>query len=189
MSEDKCEFKAAYGFGLVAETAISKWIQRRGSIVLPVYEKETDGKSTPRAFSATRNLIAPDMLVFSKGAAIWVEVKHKTAFAWHRNSSKWTTGIDRHCFRDYIELRKRTEFKMYLLFLQGSGTAKDTPEGMNSPTGLFGGEILYLVKNIHHESDRCGRHGMVYWTPEILTKIATLEEIFNESPNAEIETI
>jgi hypothetical protein len=177
MSEVSRCFDQQYSFGFIAESAIAKWLQSRGAIILPVYEKMVDDKIGPRVFSAERNYVAPDMLVYSHGKFKWIEVKHKSAFSWYHIGCCWVTGIDQHHFRDYLDLRKALNTPVWLLFLHEYGVAKDTPTGMVSPTGLFGDELLVLAAKINHVSERYGRHGMVYWKHTDLRKVATLRDV------------
>ena len=69
-----------------------------------------------------------------------------------------------------------TQFPLWLMFLQGDGIAKDTPEGKVSPTGLYGQKIEVLKKCVDHTSEKYAK-GMVYWTYSVLKLHATLEEI------------
>ena len=172
-------FQQSLSRGKIGESAISTWLNRRGFNCLPVYEKEiSDGKG-PTLFCASGDqLVLPDILAFKDKEVYWVEAKHKTAFTWHRITSRWVTGID---FRHYEEYRKvqalNPHWEIWLFFLHQKGTAKDTPDGLVSPSGLFGHRLNYLSENENHRHDNWGNRGMVYWAHETLKKIADIEEV------------
>lgn len=164
--------------GFIGESLISRWFQSRGYSVLPAYDVEQNSGKGPRLFvSDGRQLISPDMLVFKSDKILWVEAKHKSAFTWHRMSETWQTGIDRRHWGDYLKVAEVAPFPVWILFLQRDGVAKDTPKGMTSPTGLFGNEISELLKSIHHEHEKHGPTGMVYWTRQALLKVADLKDV------------
>jgi hypothetical protein len=159
--------------GRAGESLIALWLVRRGFDVLPAYEIENSAYKGPRLFSARGNLVAPDLLAFRlfQGApdVRWCEAKSKAAFTWHRLSETYQDGIDKHYWVDYLALRDRMPWPLWLLFLHGPGqVAKDNPEDMIPPIGLFGGEVQRLAGCIHHESDKWGKGGMVYWTADDL---------------------
>jgi hypothetical protein len=172
--------------GKVGESLIANWLKRRGYNVLPAYEIAEPEFKGPRILSARGDLVAPDLLAFNfdapKTPVLWCEAKGKAAFTWHRISSSYQDGIDKQHWLDYLELRRRTPWDLWLLFLHApGGLAKDNPPGMVPPSGLFGGEILRLAERIDHESDRWGKGGMVYWRCSDLTvngkPLATYDEV------------
>lgn len=158
--------------GKIGESYIAKWLQNKGCNILPVYEKEINEGKGPTLFKADRTtVICPDMLCFKNNSIFWVEAKHKTAFSWHRKTKRWVTGIDLNHYTSYLEVANNLiGWPVVLMFLHKDGTAKDTPEGMVSPTGLYGGDIRFLSKNENHRHSNWGRHGMVYWNINSLMK-------------------
>jgi len=109
---------------------------------------------------------------------LWIEAKHKTAFTWHRISKKWVTGIDLNHYRHYQRVATSLSgWPVYLMFLHKTGIAKDTPVGLISPSGLFGEELNFLSQHENHRHQNWGKHGMVYWSSEILKKYVDLETI------------
>ena len=168
--------------GLAGESVIARWMIGRGWTILPAYEKiEMDFKG-PRILSASGELIAPDMLAFKfdgdGGQVHWIEAKTKAAFTWHRKTSSYQDGIDKRCWEDYIKVYRLAPWPVWLMFLHGPGhVAKDNPEGMIPPIGLFGNTLDKLANCIDHPSDKWGPSGMVYWRAASLRKIATWEEI------------
>ena len=169
-------FEKSLEFGKTGESAIAEFLKRRGFNILPVYEKIDNENKGPTLFMADgSSIIAPDMLVFGNGKTIWIEAKHKTAFTWHRITQRWVTGIDRHHYHQYLKIAEASEWPVWLLFLHKNGSAKDTPPGFQSPTGLFGNEIFKLSKSINHTSRNWGKNGMVYWWHESLIFLAGAE--------------
>jgi len=175
-------FKEKLAVGKIGESLIAKWFISKDYNVLPVYEKEINEGKGPVLFSSTlKNLICPDMLVFKDKKVFWIEAKHKSAFSWHRITKEWVTGIDLHHYEDYLEVANTLcGWPVYLLFLHESGKAKDTPEGMETPTGLFGENLNKLATCEHHRHDNWGKYGMVYWSVSSLKKYCSLEKFFQE---------
>jgi len=150
--------------------------------VFPAYEIVEPEYKGPRIFSVEGDLVAPDLFLFNRERAFFAEVKSKAAFTWHRLTRSYQDGIDRRHWMDYLKLRHRMPWPLWLLFLHApGGEAKDNPKGMIPPSGLFGGEVLPLARCIDHESDRWGSGGMVYWRCEDLMiagkPFATYEEV------------
>ena len=171
-------FATALKFGKTGESAIAGFMKRRGFHVLPVYEKlDTDYKGPALYLAGGGSVVAPDMLVFGQGKTFWIEAKHKSAFTWHRITQRWVTGIDAHHFEQYMKVAAVSPWPVWLMFLHGRGTAKDTPGGMIPPCGLFGNDLTFLAKNINHRHENWGKHGMVYWAHEKLKKIADWESL------------
>lgn len=171
-------FATQLSTGLIGESHVARWLNRGGWHVLPAYEKELNSGKGPRFYTATRGpLVTPDMLIIRDTDIRWVECKAKNAFAWHRNSEAWTTGIDHHHWEQYLLVRETVPFPLWLFFIQKRGVAKDTPEGMVSPSGLFGQEILILKDCVDHEWFWPGGKGMVYWKIDSLKKLAELDNV------------
>ena len=168
-------FEQTLAEGRVGESDVARWFISRGWGVLPAYEKEFNDHKGPRVFSASGQIVAPDMLVFKRGKVFWVEAKNKSAFTYHRKSGHWVTGVDQHHFDDYLRIADISGWPIWLMFVQRPGTAKDSPP--DCPTGLFGGDISDLAISIHHAHKNGGPHGMVYWAVPPLKKICSLMEI------------
>lgn len=171
-SECAVSFSERLQTGLLGEGEIARWFNDKGYAVLPAYEVEMNNGKGPRIFTAEGSLISPDLLVFNSRKVFWIEAKTKSAFTWHRASQTWQTGIDRKHWSHYLQVAQRTPWPVWILFLHRPGSiAKDTPEGMTSPCGLFGNTIEKLNANIHHEHENHGPSGMVYWTIGALRKL------------------
>lgn len=175
------EFNLAFSFGRIGEQVIARFLMERGWCILPVYEAELDDRDKvgcgPRIFGDGMKLIAPDFLTFKMKNMLWVEAKRKTHFAWYRKEQCWTTGIDRRCFDDYLGIRRRFDFPLWVLFLHESAepSAEDRRRECPAecPTGLFGQEIEKLADEGKTRSFRNRR--MIYWPVCELWRIASLE--------------
>lgn len=163
-------FADTLNYGKIGESRIATWLKSCGYSVLPVYNVEVQSGKGPRLFTPTTQLIAPDLFVFSAAGAYWVEVKHKSAFSWHRNSEKWVTGIDLCHYLDYCKIAEFSPFPVKLIFLHDGGQAKGSPP--NSPVGLFGNDLSYLQRHENHRSLNWGKSGMVYWAVDDLIRYA-----------------
>jgi hypothetical protein len=171
-------FAEQLGRGLIGEGEISRWFISKGYSVLPAYEVEVNHGKGPRMFSAQGAFISPDLLVFNSQKVFWCEAKTKSAFTWHRSSLTWQTGIDRRHWHHYLDVAFIAPFPVWILFFHRPGNqAKDTPEGLVSPCGLFGNEIGKLRETIHHEHENHGPSGMVYWTLESLRKLSDYNSV------------
>jgi len=166
------KFEAALAFGQAGELTVSQWLQRRGHMVFPAYEKEGGDFKGPQLFAASGDLVLPDLLAFRDGTAIWFEVKRKTCFTWHRISNRWVTGIDQHHYAHYQEVAERTAFPVWLIFYHPESTPdkRDLEHGCPSkcPAGLFGNNIEVLRDRENHRHANWGKNGMVYWSSENL---------------------
>jgi hypothetical protein len=170
-------FQYQLGFGKIAESAIAKYlIEEKGYAILPVYEIEHPNRKGPRLSSGGDELRAPDMLAFRDDKTLWIEAKHKTAFTWHRKTSKWVTGIDMSCYQDYLKINERIHHPVWLMFLHCSSTpdTRDLRHGCPNrcPVGLYGNTLDYLHSRVNHTFRGYGHGGMVYWAESKLHKIA-----------------
>jgi len=169
-------FQEDLHFGKAGERTVSQWLQSRGHMVFPAYEKEGSDFKGPQLFSVSGDLVLPDLLAMKGGKAIWFEVKRKSCFTWHRISNTWVTGIDLHHYNQYQEVAARTAFPVWLVFLHPSEKPEvgDIAHGcpVSCPKGLFGNEIEVLAQNESHRHKNWGRHGMVYWARDSLLKLA-----------------
>lgn len=172
------KFAAQLQWGQKGEKLIAEYLCGRHKLaVMPVYDVQIQSGKGPQVFTADASYAAPDALLFNSQVARWVECKQKTSFTWHRNTQRFTTGIDANHFQDYLKVKEISPWPLWLMFLQGEGEAKDTPQGKVAPSGLYGGEIDYLKDNVNHTHANWGRHGMVYWAEETLHKIDSLKNM------------
>jgi hypothetical protein len=178
-------------FGTKGEEVIAKWFGSKGYMILPTSQIETI-KNGPRIFSATAQVVSPDLIVFDNKEMRWIEAKTKSHFAWYRIGQRWTTGIDLKYYNEYLNLAKSSPSPVWLMFLHISDTPSVEDLNMNCPktcpAGLFGDDILSLDGKIDHKYDTSGQRtragnlyggsgGMVYWCVSSLKKLATLEEV------------
>ena len=185
------QFERRLSQGRAVESLIAQFLMRQHYLIFPAYEIIQHEHKGPRVFSAESELVAPDLLVFrfwgEKKRVFWAEAKSKEAFTWHRISQTYQDGIDKRHWLDYLELRRRMPWDLWLLFLHApGGVAKDNPEGMVPPSGLFGGEIQQLARCVDHEADNYGKGGMVYWRcADLMPKgrpIASYEDVARGQP-------
>lgn len=167
--------------GRLGEGAISRWLQSRGHMVFPAYDIEHGTGKGPQLFSASGDLVLPDLLTFRGGKILWFEAKKKTCFSWHRMTQRWTTGIDLRHYGEYQEVAARTGLPVWLLFFHPDGVPSDSDLAFGCPkecpTGLFGGDLANLTACENHRSDRHGRSGMVYWAASSLGYLADSWEL------------
>ena len=178
MARNSTSFKDtwAWQFGDVGQRAIAEWLRvKKGWTILPIYDIESPDGKGPRLFLPDGALITPDILAYLRQRVWWIEAKHKTTFSWYRKDRVWTTGIDTRHYEQYLRVREHSPWPIWLLFLH-SQAIYDADAGRNSPTGLFGNEILTLQQCVSHRSDRYAR-GMIYWTIGKLQHLATLAEV------------
>lgn len=186
-------FAHALAFGQVGESLISRWLQSRGHLVFPAYEKEISTGKGPQLFSAAGSYVLPDLLVFRRDGVCWIEAKHKSCFTWHRRTGAWTTGIDLRHYAEYQQVAARTGTPCWILFWHPSNRPhqRDIQAGSpaHCPTGLFGGDLATLVKRENHRSPSFdasrdgvighGRSGMVYWAVDDLKLLAGPSDILS----------
>jgi len=184
-------FAEKLAVGKVGESLIARYMMSRGHAVLPVYEIEKSSGKGPQLFDHKNGFVAPDMLVFTIDGAMFIEAKHKSVFTWHRITGQWTTGIDMRHYGDYLQVAKRTQLPVWLMFYhrEEMPDPRDLQHGCPPvcPTGLFGGELFGLVIKENHRSQPFdnsrvgfighGKSGMVYWTEKALKKIASKEDV------------
>mgnify|MGYP001191822364 FL=1 len=165
-------FAESLGMGKIGESYIAKYFLNKGYAVLPIYEKEICEGKGPAVFFSDKEIIGTDMMIFKHEKVYWIEAKHKTAFSWHRLSGRWVTGIDLRHYEHYQEIMKRTAWPVWLIFCHRGGQAKDSPA--ESPKGLFGNDLSFLVENENHRHDNWGKSGMVYWAIDKLKFLGEL---------------
>jgi hypothetical protein len=171
-------FRDELAFGKVGESKIANWLRYgRRFCVMPVYEIGENQYKGPQLFTPEGELIAPDIFCFNKERAVWVEAKHKTVFSWHRNSKRWVTGIDLHHYEHYLKSLACSRWPVWLLFYHANGLTHE--HDGRSPTGLFGGDLRNLRDNENHRHENWGKCGMVYWSHDVLKRLATCEEVEN----------
>lgn len=176
-------FEHRLAFGKVAESKIANWLRHVvGRTVMPVYEIELNTGKGPQIFAPECGYVAPDLFIPNgKDGAFWAEAKHKSVFTWYRIKERWVTGIDLHHYDDYLAVRERYGWPLWLVFLHESDVPSEEDQRWlcpdSCPTGLYGGEILELSECESHRSPNWGQHGMVYWAHENLRLLAPLDTV------------
>lgn len=165
-------FAEALKIGQTGESIISKWIQRKGFSVMPVYEESYNKYKGPMVFTTSGGLVAPDMFVFNDKRAFWIEAKNKSAFSWYRKKERWTTGIDTRHFNDYVSIAESSSIPILLTFIQHNGIAKG--DEVQGPTGLYWHTVRWLKTHMSHTHDS---PPMIYWAEKTLKFVCTLEQL------------
>jgi len=167
--------------GQLGESLIAKWLQGRGHAVFPAYQIEHQTGKGPQLFTASGDLVLPDLLAFQSGRIQWVEAKHKTCFTWHRLTKRWVTGIDLRHYQEYRRVASRTSLPVWLMFWHPNAQPDRRDVEYNCPqscpVGLFGNDLSILTSCENHRSDKWGRSGMVYWAHKNLRLIASVNEV------------
>jgi hypothetical protein len=174
-------FEQALTQGKAGESLLSKWLQNRGHDVFPAYKVEMEAAKGPQLFTRDGQFVLPDFLAFRDGKAIWFEAKTKSRFTWHRQSERWTTGLDLRHYKEYLQVSERTRLPVVLLFWHpcGNPSPADLNHGCPAacPTGLFSGQLNILRTRYSHISNKWGNSGMIYWDVSALHKIAERAEV------------
>jgi Holliday junction resolvase-like predicted endonuclease len=167
--------------GRFGENVVAYWLQSRGNSVVPLRDIETGDIFKGPRMTGPEGIegACTDWLCTNRVKTVFIEVKTKRAFSWHRLRADWVTGIDQHYAEHYMMQRKNSSIPMWLLFLHLYPTPSDSDREHGCPdqcpTGLYGQEILVLANDIHHTSPNWGKGGMVYWSFPPLLKLETLE--------------
>ena len=174
-------FMQALDYGLTAEQYLWTWLNTQGFTVIPAYAVAQNAGKGPRCFAPNGvELITPDILALHPGKGTrWIDAKAKASATWHRNSATWQTGFDTHSLLAYHDVQTLTAIPVYIFFLHSeTGIAKDTPEGMVGPAGLYCQTLHWLLANADHSfptSKSSG--GMHYWRVNKLIKLADYTDI------------
>jgi len=180
------DFAATLQRGLLGESLISRWLIRRGCVVVPAYSVEVGTGKGPRVFAPQGPLVAPDLAVFKAGRVSWIEAKHKTAFSWRRShpGPRWETGIDLPHWLDYGRVAGATHTPLWLLFLHRDASpcscdSRHVDGGARSPVGLFGISVGLASRRarIDKRPQPHARRGMAYWGVDDLTLLADIAEV------------
>jgi hypothetical protein len=174
------QFEDNLAYGHEGETITSRWLVRRGNLIVPAFDiKCSDGRG-PRVLGI-QSMISPDILVFGAKQNLWVEVKRKSVFSWYRATGKWVTGIDIPYWDAYKEISERTKMPLWIMFLQCDSMPSDGDQAQRCPsrcpTGLFGQSADLLKSSASHTSTRWGKSGMIYWAHSSFKHLATLSDM------------
>ncbi len=174
------QFRGQLNYGYVGEDRVKRFlIDVMGLSVLVTSRQPFATGKGPRIEQAMgQNIVASDLSVFGPLEKVfgtgmvfsWIEVKRKSAFTFYNRS--WQTGIDIPKWDDYLKAYRVLNTPIWILFLHEPGhKAINTPDGKQSPSGLFGNSVDALAQNIDHKRTSASRgspHGMVYWRSDSL---------------------
>ena len=133
------ETNANIAFGRRYERLVDACLQREGWTTVSLYSG-----NMPMLHGSWGSFVAPDILAFKHGEAAWFEVKQKNAPTFTRLTQQLETGIDAHCFRSYLAIKKMTGIPVYLVFLyeqtnevhQAEISVLDAKKRQGTSTGL-----------------------------------------------------
>jgi hypothetical protein len=168
-------FQLNLAFGQMGESRIARWLMSQGYSVLPVYDAQYETGKGPRVFTASGDIVAPDMMVWKGGSIRWIEAKQKTVATWYRRGAAWQTGIDSRHFDHYCKLRDTSPVPVWLMFLHTQDRHPGRDEPWPCPTGLFGNDLSILEPKARFAPQH--HNGMVYWDISSLRRMATLDEV------------
>lgn len=175
----KMDFETSLRIGDEGENIATRLYRSRGKCVQRIFPDPRSSCGT-RLLLSTGTLVAPDMLVFPDW--LWIDVKLKTAWTWHRNSRAWQDGIDKRYRDHYLDVQHYTHFAVHLNFLHLSDIASESDikagSPPNCPTGLYACPVDQMPDHVSSEEQPNGSKAeMLYWSVSRLRRIATLEEI------------
>jgi hypothetical protein len=162
-------FQLALQSAREVEKIVARWLQRRGWLVLPVYDYSGlgDGKA-PKLQGDGVSLVTPDLLAARDGSTKWFEVKHKTRADWTRITGRLETGIDLRLWNHYVRVRASTGCEVWIVFVH------------EHEDEIRAGEIGALDA-IKRESPRFNNgRGGVFWAWDSLTPMAKWSDVKRE---------
>lgn len=181
----KPNFQQSLNRGLAVESVVARFLRAQGFTIVPAYEKQQGSGKGPQVFTPEGELVAPDLQIMRDGKLMWVEVKDKSVFTWHRLSKRWMTGIDKRHHGDYCKIADIYQCHAYVFFFHQNPmpSASDLGHGCPTqcPTGLFRVDLNVAPE---HVSDKWGSGGMVYWTTGTdgkLKRVASVESVLRSA--------
>lgn len=175
----KLTFIQKMAMGKKHEGAIARWCQKSGFTVFPACDFLPDGKG-PRVSSNNRSTVSPDLLVWKGKDALWIEIKAKSSFTWHRRTGCWETGIDWKYYVEYKSIHDTSPWPVHLMFLQ-LGMPRPDDGNRIQPSGLYYNSLDVLGEPGVGRTYNPGQPGgMIYWKKDHLFKIAELDEVIQD---------
>ena len=164
------DFETQLARGRAIERAVARWLQARGSLILPVYDYSGLGEGkAPKleAFTVADSLVTPDLLVARRGVLVWVEVKYKHHADLTRKTGLLETGISLRLWREYHRVREVSGTRVFLAFAHESEDVLTCDEI----------ETLCSLSPREYDGPKMGRGGMVFWPLSRLHRIASFAEV------------
>lgn len=161
------------------EKAMAQWFRKNGFTIFPACDYLPENKG-PRVLSSNRSTVSPDLLVWKGKDALWMEIKSKSSFTWHRRTGCWQTGIDWKYYVEYKSVHKDSPWPVHLVFLQ-LGKPRHDDRGRLQPSGLYYNSLDVLGEpGIGRTYNPGQRGGMIYWKIDHLIKLAELHEVLQD---------
>lgn len=147
--------------GRTGEEIVAEQLRLRNKGVIPSYDYcGKDRNKAPRLQFTWGWLVVPDLDVCGGGERFWCEVKTKAERSFHRLSGDYVHGIDKHHYKQYLEVERESGCRVLLFIVE-----EDTGLILYGPLGTL---------PIHHETDKMGKGGMVYWDVEEFKELKKL---------------
>jgi hypothetical protein len=151
------------------ERDIAIWLAaEHGYCVLPARSLNSDPRG-PRLMAGDGDLIQPDLLVMSRRARAWCDVKYRTSWSLYRTTGKLQTGCDLAHFDDYARVQEATGIPAWLVFVQD----------VQEPTGVYWAPITRLLSNVRRDPTiRLDQpFGKAWFDRDALTWVASIGEV------------
>lgn len=159
-----------FQWGEVFERALSRWLQRQGWGILPVYNYSGADNNKPPLLEIVdgpvvgAGLVLPDMLGARGGQSQWFEAKRKTHADYTRCTDRLETGFSLRLYRHYCEVEKRSGLPVWVFF------------GHEEEDEVRFGALTKLSKRTY-DGPRMGPSGMVFFGWDALTPLCTMSEL------------
>lgn len=109
--------KPEYQRGVDFEKALSRYLQKLGWGVLPVYDYSgAEDKAPVMHCGSSEGLILPDFFIAKAGKTFWAEAKRKDHADYTWITGHHETGINRRPYEHYCAVKKLSGIDVYLFF-------------------------------------------------------------------------
>jgi hypothetical protein len=148
-------------WGAWAEDAVSEFLSSEGWYITKTCRIDDGG--APKAISAIKNLVLPDIMRSKGGATRWGEIKFKDSPSYFRARKEYRHGIDLPNWNDYLQVEKETGISGDLFILEWRPSEKNEP----APVLLimsFRQARNVPVQEIPPNVQRWAPRGMILWS-------------------------
>jgi hypothetical protein len=164
-------FNDALKFGLGGERIVAEMFKAKGWVVVQVGGQHGAYQGPRIELPLGLVQVCPDLIVMNGAKALWIEVKRKSQFAYHRNSKTFVTGVDLHHWKEYLANDLYGSFPMWLFFVHETSSVHSLPFGESAVRprpGLYFERVRWMESHKHHEyhnhgANNFGNHGGIFW--------------------------